>query len=72
MAAAANGSMPFLQHNGRIRLICNDELEPTVLYAIRSGITTREEALLKAFPPQRLAHIPPDDSETVKAIDLLT
>ena len=54
LAAAAAGLMPFLEHNGRIQLICDDDLDGDVLDAIRRGITTRQEALLAAFPPQSL------------------
>ena len=55
LIAAAVGTAAFVRNGGRIRLICDHELDPDVLQAVHNGQLDAESALLQTARPEELA-----------------
>ena len=72
LAAAARGLERFLEHDGHIRLICDQSIDQYVLDAIKAGRQQATDALRQQVSPQSLTQSVPEDLETIDHLKLLT
>ena len=72
LAAAARGLERFLEHEGRIRLICDQSIDQSVLDAIKAGRQQAADALRQLVSPESLTESLPEDLQTSDHLKLLT
>ena len=72
LAAVGRGLERFLLSDGRIRLICNHELNAQVKQAIDNGQQSAEDVISELIPPESLVDLSNIQPEQKQALDLLT
>ena len=72
LAAAAAGIAGLLRNGGRIRLICDKELEAPLVQAIIQGKVQARELLLALTPPEDLTRVDAADLQAKANLELMT
>ena len=72
LAAAAGGIAGLLRNGGRIRLICDKELDAALVQAIIQGRLQARELLLALTPPEDLTRLDTADVQGKSHLELLT
>lgn len=72
LAAAAAGIAGLLRNDGRIRLICDKELDAALVQAIIRGRLAARDVLLSLTPPEDLTRVDAADLQAKANLELLT
>ena len=72
LAAAAAGIAGLLRNGGRIRLICDKQLDAALVQAIIAGRLQARDLLLALTPPEDLTRVDAADVQGKANLDLLT
>ena len=72
LAAAAAGIAGLLRNGGRIRLICDKQMDAALVQAIIAGKVQARELLLALTPPEDLTRIDAADLQARENLELLT